>query len=151
MTNHSPKFRQRHIAALNILGYAIILADSRMTAGTVGFMLGNYGRGFLLFLAAWGFAGTLWLLLRRSSGIAIFLSALPIFAYAVMGAAFYFLVDNAPIAALILPSIGLMNILYFVKSRIEDTARNISLDDTFLPPVTGAPYDAKPPRPNSDG
>ncbi len=130
-----PYIRQRHIAAFNILGYAIILSDPRITTGTIGFVLQIYGRPFILFLALWSFCGVLYLLLRRSSPVAILIATFPILAYSLMGTWYFFAGENTPIAALILPLLSVGNILYFIKTRLEDMATGQSLDDTILPPI----------------
>ena len=129
------RFTERHIVALNLLGYAVILTDPRVTTGTVGFITANYSQAFVLFLALWAYCGVIYLLLRRAKPLGILLASLPILAYAVMGTWYAMFGQNAPIAAFILPSLSAVNIHWFLYTRLDAMAKGESLDDTIPPPL----------------
>jgi len=127
------RLTERHIVALNLLGYAIILTDPRITTGTIGFMLANYSRVFVILLALWAYCGVIFLLLRRAKPLGILVASLPILVYAVMGMWYAIFGQNAPIAAFILPFLSVVNIHWFIHKRLDALAKGTSLDDTILP------------------
>lgn len=132
MKGITTKLYERHAIAFLLLCYFAIFMDTRLTTGTVGFMLTNYSIWFVRFLAAWTLIGAVYLLIRRAYPVTMAIASLPILAYVVMGGVFIFShFDTAPIAAFAIHFGVYGVVLFLIALRIRAMAKGVHNDDSI--------------------
>jgi hypothetical protein len=127
------KIYERHIIAILLMLYAVILADPRNTTGAVGFMIANYSPLFVQALAIWAVIGAAYLLFRRAYPVSMIIASVPILAYTVMGFWFVTHSSNAPIAAFLIHLGVYTAVLFLIGLRIKAMAKGVHDDDDTLP------------------